>query len=199
MKFQTSSATALAVAALAGTTIAAPTVKSPSNLRRDTPIGTIYPINTSQYTVSTGAVASGVSEGLISKSTDDHGADITTLLTFFIDPYWSGHTCEFSFDLAPTDTASGSAEADLFTSIAPVTGSASSWPSGNLRDNYVGRFSVAAGATATWEQANYGANARFSCGDAAGMYYGGELVGVGDNDVISWTVWEAGPKVLVYA
>jgi Ubiquitin 3 binding protein But2 C-terminal domain len=154
----------------------------------------LYPYATSQYTVSTGAINYGTTTGQIYKATNDDGKDITTLLTFVIPSSWAGETCELGFTLASADTSTGSQEADVFTSIAPATASTSSWPPGNLRDDDYARFHVTAPGTATLVQA-FGP-LHFPC--PGGETFGLELVGVGDNDNISWSVTSgSGPTIQV--
>lgn len=180
--------TALIVAAIAGTTLAAPSE------RRQNPPTTLYPIITSQYNVKTGAVAYNTNHGVIDKSTSNNGADTTTLVTFYIDQSYNGLTCQFVFDSG--ENISGSARADAYSAIAPATVNTQSWPQGNLRDQQLGRLVAQSGQPATWEQSY--PKRIFPCADAAGKYYASELVGVWDNDHIEWTPNVSGPKILAY-
>jgi hypothetical protein len=159
---------------------------------------TIYPKVSSQYTVSTGAINYNTGKGLVYKSPTDNGADITTLVTFYIpDSYYgSSQTCELVFDLDWSSTATGSARADVYTSLAPATTDTTTWPHGNLRDQHVGRLIAYPGQAATWEQTFQGPT--FKCSDAAGMYLAGEFVGVYDQDLITWVPGVDGPKIIAY-
>jgi len=204
MKFSTASA--LTVAALASSTLAAPTAPiKPRSYDNSTytyspqyPLATIHPIILSQYTVSTGAVNFATQTGLVSKSPNNHGADITTLVTFIVDQAYSGYTCRLGFDLAPTDVSSGSGQVDLFMSLAPAAGLSTTWPSGNQRDNFLGRIQTQVGTDGTFIQAIDGVDQGFPCSSIAGNYYGGEVVGVNDVDYVSWASINNGPKIIVY-
>jgi len=181
MKFTT------AVAAILGaaTTLAAPV---PAQQSTDT---VLYPRVTSQYNVWTGAVDFNVNTGLIRK--DGRNPDITTLVTVDFPASTQGKQCRFAFTLDSQSTFSGSAKFDVFTSLAPAAGPTTTWPNGNLRDQYTGRFQAQVGDATPIEHAN----PSFPC--PAGQTLGGELVGVFDNDLIQWNVNTpgTGPKIIV--
>ena len=192
MKFQ--SATAVLLAAAASTTLAAPT-PAPAGLQRRY-AQELFPDYTSQYNVGTGAVTYDTGVGLISKSPTNGGQDTTTLVTFNIPSSWASYTtCRLVFSSAADSEVSGSGRADLFTSIAPATTSTTTWPQGNLRDTHIGRIIATPGAEATWEQTFSGPD--FPCSEIAGYKVGGELVGVYDEDYITWTAGVDGPKIVV--
>lgn len=217
MKFSTSTSAMVAAAlSIAGIASAAP---APAKVARDgsysststtayaapsatyTSTGgpaTLYPQISSQYTVSTGAINYNTGKGLVYKSPTDNGADITTLVTFFIPDsfYGSSQTCELVFDLDWSSTATGSARADVYTSLAPATTDTTTWPHGNLRDQNIGRLIAYPGQEATWEATYQGPT--FKCSDAAGMYLAGEFVGVWDQDLITWVPGVDGPKIIAY-
>ncbi|CAG5188724.1 uncharacterized protein ALTATR162_LOCUS12017 [Alternaria atra] len=153
----------------------------------------IKPEATSLYEVWTGAVQHNKINGKISK--DGKTTDITTLLTFKFPPESAGKTCSFHFDLASDASAkvSGTGQFDVFTSLAPATGSTSSWPSGNLRDQHYGRMTAKHGGAATWVSGFPTFGQGFPC--PAGNTYGGELVGVGDADFIEWVAGTSGAYI----
>lgn len=178
-------------AAILGFTTAVPT---PSSIPSGS--GVIVPTTISQYSVWTGAVNFNTGAGKIFKN--GRVSDVTTLATFDIPRAASGMTCELHFVLdggASPSTLSGSAQFDVFTSLAPATTSTTTWPSGNLRDQYVGRMTALAGAEAVW--ADGFPNVRtFPC--PGGELLAGELVGTGDVDDIEWIQSSAGPYILFY-
>jgi hypothetical protein len=207
MKFATSAA-ALSVAALAGTTLAAPMQGSaglyprngrgfgPGNFTALNPRDVIFPQVTSQYNVGTGAVSLNTGSGVVDKYPSNGGKDITSLVTFSIPAYPSGFTCELVFDLDSTRGVSGSASAQAFTSLAPATATTSTWPQGNQRDQFVGTLKAIPGERATWDLP--ASTRQFPCSEAVGRLYGGELVPTGDSDHISWVPGVDGPKIVVY-
>jgi hypothetical protein len=144
----------------------------------------IRPDVTSQYKVWNGAVDRYTKRGRIFK--DGKATDVTTLLTFSFPAASAGKTCSFHFDLSGDSTAkiSGTGQFDVFTSLAPADYSTSSWPPGNLRDHHIGRMTAKTGGEATWVAGFPTFGQGFPC--PAGQAYGGELVGVGDNDLIDW-------------
>ncbi|KAH6644828.1 hypothetical protein C7974DRAFT_384364 [Boeremia exigua] len=156
------------------------------------PSNIIRPAVTSQYEVSTGAVHYDVTSGKIFK--DGKTTDITTLLTFEVPAESAGKICTFHFDLDSSATVSGSAQFDVFTSLAPAEADSSSWPSGNLRDQYVGRMAATVGGSATWVPGFPTFGQSFLC--PAGQTFGGELVGTGDADVIEWLAGSTGPYIM---
>jgi hypothetical protein len=166
------------------------------------PIATVFPDFTSQYNSKTGAVDFHTASGLVSRSTNNGGADITTLVTFTLGNEYQSNTCQLVFDLeSPSSSVSGSQKAQLFTSLAPATADSSSWPSGNLRNQNLGAIDVVAHGRATW-QAGSGpgatANGYFPCSAITGQIYGGEIVPQGDNVQISWPAGHDGVKIIVW-
>ncbi|KAM0717743.1 hypothetical protein Q7P37_007595 [Cladosporium fusiforme] len=149
----------------------------------------IRPCVTSQYDVWTGAVRRDEINGKIFK--DGRKTDVTTLLTFNFPPETEGKTCSFHFDPAPT--VSGSGQFDVFVSLAPASHSADSWPSGNLRDQHIGRMVAHSDRVAEWLPGFPDLGQSFPC--PAGQTYGGELVGVGDADHVEWLAGTSGPYI----
>lgn len=113
---------------------------------------------------------------------DGRKSDVTTLLTFNFPPETEGKTCSFHFDLSsdPTAKVSSTGQFDIFVSLAPATRSADTWPSGNLRDQHIGRMAARPNGAATWVDGFPVFGQSFLC--PASKTYGGELVGVGDSD-----------------
>ncbi|KAF4630925.1 hypothetical protein G7Y89_g7216 [Cudoniella acicularis] len=142
----------------------------------------IIPSVLSQYTVSTGAINFDASFGDISK--DGVNSDITTLLTFDIPASLEGLTCSFHLVLDGTASVNGTGQFDIFTSQAPATQDTTSWPSGNLRDNYAGRMQAHVSAEAQYVDGFPNDAQSFPC--PAGHLLAGELVGTGDFDFIFW-------------
>ncbi|KAF2096154.1 hypothetical protein NA57DRAFT_78925 [Rhizodiscina lignyota] len=153
---------------------------------------TIEPEVISQYTVSTGAIDFNTETGVIFKN-NGQSSDITTLGTFDIPSSADGLTCTFHFSLPSDATLSGTGKFDLFTSLAPATTSTTTWPNGNLRDQYVGRFQAALGEEATPGADGITTHISFPC--PAGQLLAGELVGVGDVDDIEWDSATGGPFI----
>lgn len=166
------------------------------------PVAQLFPIYTSHYNVGTGAVTFHTSTGLVSRSPTNGGQDTTTLVTFALDAQYSSHLCQTVFGLGnPASTATGSMQAQLFTSLAPATASTSTWPSGNLRNQDMGSIQVVLGGWATWlPGTGPGAtsNGFFPCSDIAGQLYGAEVVPQGDTVQISWPAGIDGISILVY-
>ena len=131
--------------------------------------GFLLPSVTSQYQVWTGAVNYNINHGKIFKN--GQSSDITTLLTFNVPAFAAPQYCEFHFFLDNSATVSGSGLFDVFSSSAPATQSTTTWPQGNLRDNYGGRLQAVVGAEATFQD-GYGNDAEvFEC-PPAGMWGG---------------------------
>jgi hypothetical protein len=140
----------------------------------------VYPGTVSQYSVWTGAVAFQVYDGKIFK--DGHSSDISTLLTFSFPEASYGKSCKVAFT-APSSTGGG--QFDVFTSLMPATQSTSTWPSGNLRDQHLGRMQLGADGTASLVSDVAPALVEaFPCPKGV---VGMELVGAGDNVDIKWT------------
>ncbi|KAJ9612630.1 hypothetical protein H2200_004227 [Cladophialophora chaetospira] len=168
------------------------------------PIASILPDFTSQYTASTGAIDFHTSRGLVSRSPQNGGADITTLVTFELPEQYANNQCQLVFDFGSDSSSSvtGTGKAQLFTSLAPADQDTSTWPSGNLRNQNLGTIQVNAYGRATWEAGSgpgASSNGQFPCSAIAGKIYGGEVVPVGDVDTISWAAGLGdGPKILVW-
>lgn len=154
---------------------------------------TIKPCVTSQYDVWTGAVRRDEKKGKIFK--DGRTTDITTLLTFNFPQESKDKTCTFHFDLSsdPAAEVSGSGQFDVYMSLAPATKSSTEWPSGNLRDQYIGRMAAKPRGAAIWSSGALVLGQGFPC--PAGETYGAELVGVGDADRVEWLAGTAGPYI----
>jgi hypothetical protein len=174
----------LAVFGLAATTLAAPLEVRDYN----TTVTTDYftPSARYHYHVNNGAIDCGVTTGLVSKADANQGRDITTLLTFTYPPAAVGKKCRLAFYLDSTATVTGSGKLDVFSSLQPAPGCTTGWSPGNQRNVNLGRWSVLKNAFATWD-ATYGAylTTPTDC-KPAGTQEGFELVGVYDNDYISW-------------
>lgn len=186
--------TSVIALAIIGFTSAAPLTVRQSNECPQPPNdpNTIRPEVTSQYEVWTGVIHRPTERGRIFKN--GKTTDITTLLTFTFPADSAGKTCSFHFDLSDGSTAavSGSGQFDVFTSLAPAQHSTSSWPPGNLRDQHIGRMTANVDGEAEWVKGFPTFGQGFLC--PAGQTYGGELVGVGDNDVIDWLA-TSGPYI----
>lgn len=166
------------------------------------PVAVVYPDFTSQYNSKTGAVDFHTPRGLVSRSPTNGGADITTLVTFQLPIAYKNNNCQLVFELKDsTSTVAGSAQAQLFTSLAPAYTDSESWPNGNLRNQNLGAINVVAGGRANW-QAGSGPAATtggfFPCSEITGQIYGGEIVPQGDYDTISWPAGKDGVKILVW-
>lgn len=191
------------VAAPSGTAVApAASSNVPPMQQWGQPLATVFPDFTSQYNSKTGAVDFHTAAGLVSRSTNNGGADITTLVTFTLGQQYAANQCQLVFDLeSASSSVSGSAKAQIFTSLAPATASTSTWPSGNLRNQNLGAIDVVANGRATWQAGSGpGATAEgyFPCSAIAGQIYGGEIVPQGDNVQISWPAGQDGVKILVW-
>lgn len=193
--------TTTTIALLAATVLTTTTQASPLLARAD-PI-VVYPSYTSQYNAKTGAVTYNTASGLVSRSPQNGGADISTLVTFELDYKYAANKCQLVFDLTNSSSSvSGSGgNAQLYTALAPPGASASSWPSGNLRDQDLGSIHVVKGKRATWDTTAGGllasVNGTFDCSDIAGEIYGGEVVPRGDSVEIKWPALFDGIKVIV--
>jgi hypothetical protein len=157
---------------------------------------TVLPKVTSTYHGNNGAVDYKINQAIVSRHTWNNGRDTSALVTFEIPAEYASKQCQFIFDMsAPSSWASGTKQADIYTSLAPATASTTSWPQGNLRDSYLGRLQVNIGGFSTIQAGPYG---KFPCSIAAGKIFGGEVVPVGDDVEISWVVGVNGPKIIVY-
>ena len=154
----------------------------------------IRPTVRSQYDVWTGAVHYNTTNGKIFKN--GQITDVTTLLTFTFPAATNGQSCEFHFYLDPTATVSGTGTFDVFSSLAPATQSTTSWPNGNLRDQYGGRMQASLPGEAVFLD-GYGTTAQlFEC--PSDTVYGVELVPTGDVDDIEWVGHLAGAYILYH-
>lgn len=177
------------VSALIGICAAIPTPQSlPSGAN------IIRPIARSQYEVWTGAVQYKTPTGKIFKN--GQTTDITTLLTFDLPTSIKGFTCEFHFFLDPTAAVEGTGQFDVFTSLAPATQDTTTWPSGNLRDQYAGRMAASLPGEATWVAGFPSEGRSFPC--PGGQLMAGELVPTGETDDIEWDGSVAGAYMLYY-
>jgi len=211
----TTSVSSLIVAALASITLAAPMTSRPQALypRSNSTAGpsatdiipghqipievaTILPLYTSQFNGRTGAHFH-TQQGLVSKAATN---DISTLVTFWVGSEYADndkYICKVVFDTTlPSSTATGSRAADLWTSLAPAGADAASWPSGNLRDQLLGRVVATAGGRAAVDPTVTGSFV-IPCANIAGKLLGGEVVPVGQEDSISWTAGVDGPKIII--
>jgi hypothetical protein len=182
--------TAAAALAIIGFTSALP---SPSPQSVPSGADIIKPTTRSQYEVWTGAVHYNLQNGKIFK--DGRTTDITTLLTFDFPSSTAGKTCSFHFVLASEAASklSGSAQFDVFTSIAPASHDTTTWPNGNLRDQHIGRMQAFLSGEATWVNGFPTTGKSFPC--PAGQTLGGELVGTGDVDDIEWLAGNSGTYI----
>ena len=182
----------LALAALISTSTAAPATAAPA-------AGiTLRPSYTSQYSVWTGARDFDTSTGVVSKP-NGQSTDITSLVEFNFPDWAAGCTCEFHFNLRPETpfTVAGTGQFDVFSSIQPADHfDTSTWPNGNLRDQYVGRMQAIKPGEATAVYGFTDATFPFPCPDS--ITFGVEIVGVGDFDLIGWNVVNEGPYFLIY-
>jgi hypothetical protein len=167
-----------------------------------TPNIQIRPTALSEYTVSTGAITYNTTTGTIYKNGGSSSdPDITTLITFDIPSSAAGKTCSFVFDLnnclhCNPSPPTGTATFDVYTSLAPADHSTVSWPSGNLRDQYVGRMQAVKPGSAVWLDGYPQEGKAFPC--PAGQLLAGELVGVGDSVDVQWDGIGEGPYIRVY-
>lgn len=149
------------------------------------------------YGVSSGRTAP-TSTGMVSKASTSGGrATVTTLLTFTYPPEVDGLKCQFGFYLDLNSTVKGSAKLDLFSSIRPLTSNFTVyWSRGNQRGVQLGRLSVSPGASATWD-ATYDEylTEKTDC-KTPGTVEGFELVGVYDNDYVSWNPSTSGLRII---
>jgi hypothetical protein len=159
----------------------------------------IQPEAISLYHGSSGAVEFNVYEGHIEKK-QTSGDDITTLATFYIPSSAAGYQCSFGFDVdnSVEVTPYPGAQFDVFTSIKSAWQSSASWPSGNLRDQHVGRMVVnAQPGAATYVDGQPSAAKKFPC--PAGNYIAGELVPTGENmDICFAPSSTAGPYITIH-
>lgn len=154
-----------------------------------------YPSETWLYSVRDGSISS-TDHGEVSKNDGNNGKDITTLLTFEYPNESQGLQCHFEFWLDSTASVSGSKKLDLFTSNSPAPGPTSGWGPGNQRNLPLGRLSVDVDSLATWD-ATYSTylTEKVPC-KAPGTIEAFELVGVYDNDEVTWNPDVAGLRIV---
>jgi hypothetical protein len=183
------------VAALAASVIAAP-ASAPIEARTGSPGNYFTPSSIYNYDVGTGAIACSPAGGLVHKSTTNNGHDITTLVTFTYPPETAGKKCSLYFYLDSAAGLSGSQKIDVFTSLNPAPGCTTGWGPGNQRDQQLGRLSATLGNYASWEWTSSGYLTVPTDCKPAGTVEGFELVGVYDNDYVSWNPALAGVRMV---
>ncbi|EEY14539.1 predicted protein [Verticillium alfalfae VaMs.102] len=111
------------------------------------------------------------------------------------DPTPSGYFQPSSVSTYDVSNGAIQQEGRLYTSLAPAPGCTSGWAPGNQRNVNLGRMSVQRGGLATWD-ATYSSylTKRTPC-KAPGTVEAFELVGVYDNDHVSWNVAVAGARI----
>jgi hypothetical protein len=152
----------------------------------------------SRYHSINGAVEFNVNGGVIQR-VQGSGDDISTLATFYIPSSAYGKQCSFGFDVDYTvNFEPNPSQFDVFTSIKPAWADSATWPSGNLRDQQVGRMKLSAKpGAATFVDGQPTAAKTFPC--PAGNYIAGELVPVGDKVDICFTPSStAGPYISIH-
>ncbi|WYZ41386.1 hypothetical protein EsH8_V_000281 [Colletotrichum jinshuiense] len=184
---------------LAALLAATSAIASPVESRQAAPATYFTPSAIFTYNTRNGAITPSYG-GVVAKSTSNQGNDLTALLTFTYPQAAAGKKCQFYFYLdGPTSSVSGSGKLDVFTSLQPApAGGSPGWGPGNQRNVNIGRISVVSGGYATWD-ATYGAylTAPTDC-KAAGTVEGLELVGVYDNDYVSWNPQVSGPRIAYF-
>jgi len=189
------SAAPLATVLFAASALALPTAAPDADVLPRT-CTQIRPQVISTYQVWSGARQYAAPKGIISKP-NGQSTDITTLATFVFDGTTAGKTCSVGFSLGSGTSSwvSGTASFDIFTSLEPAAPySTTSWPSGNLRDQYVGRMKAVKGGEATYAT-DIVSEKTFPC--PYNTKVGGELVGTGDFDYITWDPATEGPYISV--
>jgi hypothetical protein len=184
-------------AAMLSLITAAPVAQSTPN-NNGSPFGqpnVMRPSARSQYEVWTGAIHYNTPNGKIFKN--GQTTDITTLLTFNFSSTTAGLLCEFHFWLDSTANVTGTGTFDVYSGLAPATVSTTSWPPGNLRDQYGGRMQASLPGDATF-LAGFGGDANlFDC--PSNNAYGVELVPTDDVDDIEWVGSLAGAYILFHS
>lgn len=156
------------------------------------------PSSIAHYSVNNGAISPSTT-GFVFKHPGNGGQDVTTLLTFTYPDAAKGKQCQFAFYLDQTATNLGSRKIDVFSSLQPATKATTGWGPGNQRDQNLGRLSTVKPGFATWD-ATYSSRLtqKTPCG-APNTTASFELVGVYDNDYISWdpSVADAGLRIVI--
>jgi hypothetical protein len=132
----------------------------------------------------------------VSKAPQNGGHDQTALFTFRYPPWTAGKQCRIVFDLDTLTSVQGSGQLDLFSSNAPAPGCRPGWGFGNQRNEHLGRLQAKTNAPVTYI-AKYGGLTNPGPCPAPGTLEAYELVGVGDNDNVTWRPARAGLKILV--
>jgi hypothetical protein len=154
------------------------------------------PKATWKHNVANGTI-SHAATGLISKSITKASADITALLTFKYPRSARGKYCQLAFYRDYATQASGSRKIDVFTTKGIVSGPRSGWRPGNGRRTNLGRLNVCP-TCSTWEDKYEVYLTEPTRCKSPGTEEGFELVGVRDEDFISWdTTSEAGPRIIM--
>jgi len=165
------------------------------------PVAQIFPKYAALYNAKTGAHFQSP-QGLVSRSPTNGGADISALVTFEVPAEYSSNWCQVAFVLQNAGSeATGSLQAQLYTSLAPAGTDVASWPSGNLRDQFLGNIDIVVGGEASFEAGSGPAatsNGFFPCSLIAGRVYGGEIVPRGDSVKVSWPAGNDGINIVVY-
>nr|CEG05028.1 unnamed protein product [Fusarium clavum] len=173
-------------------------VTAPTTLPSD-PASSSYfsPSDTWQYSVHNGAIAAAPSLVEIYKSTGNGGKDQSALVTFTYPAAARNGQCQLEFHLPANASPAGSKKIDVYSSIKPATGPASSWPPGNQRNNHIGRLSVVPGGAATWDFSQKPSLAFKTPCKAPGTVEAFEFVGVGEFDSINWNPSSGyGPRIV---
>ncbi|KAK0733192.1 hypothetical protein B0T26DRAFT_683086 [Lasiosphaeria miniovina] len=174
-----------------GLTTALPTntyANTHANRPRDTaPVKTLLPSSIANFDIGTGEIGCDATIGFISRYAPWGGNDISTLVTFTFpsDIDFTSKTCQLQFSLWPEDSVAGTAQVDLFSSLAPAdctSGSEKDMVS-NQRGAHLGRLAVSPGMLTRWIS-NEGGSAA-PC-PPAGSVLGYELAPVGDEDGVEW-------------
>ncbi|KAM5356976.1 hypothetical protein ACJZ2D_016741 [Fusarium nematophilum] len=111
-----------------------------------------------------------------------------------------GLQCHFAFYVDDTAGLDGRKQLDLFTSYNPAPGPTTGWGPGNQRNVPLGRLSLGLNSFATWD-ATYSTylTEKTPC-KPHGTIEAFELVGVNDNDLVTWNPAKgAGPRIVYSA
>jgi hypothetical protein len=179
----------LAKTLLAMTSLVASTMAAPLEARTAPPVpaNTFAPTALYSYDVGTGAIGAASSWAVVDKYTSNGGHDSTTLMTFTYPNAAEGKQCALYFYSNPDTQMSwtGSERLDIFSSNSPAPGKTSGWGPGNQRNNHLGRWKKSGSAWADWEATYGGLSVAQPC-KPAGTYESFEIVGVWDNDHVSY-------------
>jgi hypothetical protein len=160
----------------------------------------VQALTTYGYDVATGAIMCRPTDifGRVSvhKFPRNRGRDKTVLFTFRYPQYVRGRQCRIVFDLDRFATVRGTGQLDLFSSNAAAPGCTEGWGPGNQRGEHLGRLQARVNAPAEWIKSYSPLTSPGPC-PAPGTVQAYELVGVGDNDDVTWRPSAVGLKVLV--